>query len=129
MRNAHTNSMHGQSGSTLTRGLADAQVAHAARTAGDGLPAVYRVYTEDTRDAFGPFLDRAGFAGATLFSATGLYNGVVERGIVIEILGTLADRARVIRMAADIADVNKQTEVLVSWQSSRGFDVARVFGK
>lgn len=128
MRNAHTNSVHGQSGSTLTRGLADAQIAaHDAKTAGIGIPAVFRLYTEDKSVV--RLLEANGFDGATLFHGTGVWQGTVEASLVIEILATLADRERIIRLARSIALANTQSEVLVTWNSSKGFDVARVFGK
>lgn len=130
---------HGQSSNHHTVALADAQVRHAERemlgqyaeedSRPLGIPAVFRVYTEDILEAFGPFLRRAGFAGATLIAATGIYNDQTERGMVIEIVDTLDARQRILNMALDIAVTNRQHEVLVTWQSNKGFETVRVFGK
>lgn len=128
MRNAHTNSHHGQSGSSLTRALADAQ--ELAADGKRGIPAVFRIYTEDViGQDVSTALAANGFDGATLFTATGIYKGIVERGLVVEIVDTLDSRSRVLRLALSIAQSFKQTEVLVTWQSSKGFDTARVYGK
>jgi hypothetical protein len=53
----------------------------------------------------------------------------VERSNVVEIIGTFADRNKVVRFAADLAHGWKQAEVLVTWQNARTFETVTVFGR
>ena len=94
--------------------------------AGSLAPTVYRIYTED-KPVVG--IIARYFEGYTLFHGTGVYKSQLESSVVIEIVDAFQYRDKVVRLAAEIADANRQAEVLVTWQSSHGFERVRVFGK
>lgn len=143
MKNAHGTGTHGESGSTLTRALSDAQTLHVIEKriaerdardvsaivdalASDDETAVYRVYTEDL-----PIVRIVSryFAGYSLYHGSGVWNHQVEASVTIEIVATLAERPNVERMAQEIAYRNRQTMVLVTVQSSRGLARVDVAGE
>jgi hypothetical protein len=123
----------GQSHNKLTVSLANAQTLHAYANrpiASEALATVYRVYVANVDYApFLPYLDAAGIQGATILSATGIWQGSVERSNVVEIIGTFEDRNKVIKFAADLAHGWKQSEVLVTWQNARTFETVTVYGR
>lgn len=93
----------------------------------DLAPTVYRIYTEDLPDTAA--IVARHFDGATLYRVDGLWQGKLESGLVIEILDAYQYRDRIIRLAVDIVDTNAQSEAIVTWQSSHGFEQVRVFGQ
>lgn len=83
---------------------------------GIGLMTMYRLYTE-ARPNLTTLVTAAGFKDATIYSATGLYNGTVENAAVIEIIAPGYSRSvmeRIAALATDIATVNRQTSALVT---------------
>ncbi len=76
-------------------------------------PVVFRLYTEyfpNLRELTSRY-----FGGFTMFTATGVWEGVPENSIVIEIVGRHTDLQTVVHLAGDIRIVNNQTAVLVTW--------------
>lgn len=91
--------------------LAREQEQHAAHThTMDTL--VARIYTE-ANDDIPEQLAFCGVGAYSLYRVDGAYNGIPERGAVIEIIG--AHRDIVFRVAHFIAAENGQTEVLVTF--------------
>jgi hypothetical protein len=128
---------HGQSNNTITRSLANAQIAHAASSvvfdardvaSVDALSTVFRIYTEDTGDDFPEHVTRIGFDGATMFSATGIYKGQTERSAVLEIIAPYGRRADVLALTVALVDAHHQECAILSWQNARVFDSTFVFG-
>ena len=130
---------HGQSTNAITVKLADAQSngqsvsqEHAANIAdrligiGNQAPTVFKLYTEYRPNLLAMVAD--GFDGASLYHVDGMWKGVTEHGAVVEIVSTLAERNTVVRLARAIAEVNAQSTVLVTWQSSHGFESVNVYG-
>lgn len=78
---------------------------------------MYRLYTE-ARPNLTALVTRSGFTGATIYSATGLYEGKMENAAVIEIIApdshSRTIMERIAALATDIATVNRQTSVLVT---------------
>ncbi len=124
---------HGQSSNVRTRALAEAQTLHAYANrpiASEALATVYRVYVANEKNyAFYPYFLANGIQGATILSATGIWQGTAERSNVVEIIGTFEDRNKVIKFAADLAHGWKQSEVLVTWQNARTFESVTVYGR
>jgi hypothetical protein len=123
--------------STLTRKLADSQERAAtvldsreSSAVFDGLvfeslPTVFKIYTEDNHVV--NLLTRY-FDAATLHHVTGVYNGNVEAGLVIEILAPYSARKRVLALASDIVSAYAQFEALITWTNAQGFTQTRVYG-
>lgn len=82
---------------------------------------VYSLYTE-TRDNLIELVSRY-FPGATLYNATGLYEGITEPATEIRILAIDLDLQRIVHLAGDIKQVNSQSCVIVTWQSVNRLDV------
>lgn len=121
---------HGQSTNKRTVALANAQILHslANPALGEDLATTFRIYTEDTLQPFAPFLQRFGFDGATIYSATGVWQGTTERSAVLEIIAPYARRVDVVRMAAAIAAEHNQTAVLLTWANARTHETITVDG-
>lgn len=105
--------------SSLTRKLTAAQERNAESTvnAHANLAVVYRLYTEDNTDAIWAEIIQRYFKGYTLFRGTGVYQGVREQGVAIEIIGSAADLQSIVHLAGDIRQVNNQSSVLVTWNN------------
>jgi hypothetical protein len=87
---------------------------------------VYRLYTEDTEhdgDSGVSRLVTRYFAGATIYAATGLWQGATEYGLVVEIVATSADLQSIIHLAGDIKVQNHQSSVLMTWAPVSRLDV------
>lgn len=82
--------------------------------------AIYRIYTEHVAGV----LDIVAryFDGATLTYATGLWRGVQELSVVLEIIGTVADREQIVALCEDIRATNAQHTVLATMQTARALD-------
>lgn len=91
----------------------------------DSAATVYRIYTED-KPVVGIVCKY--FDGASIFHPTGVWKGQVEAGLVVEIVDTFDARAKVVMLAAEIADTFAQDMVLLTWQSSHGFERVNVYG-
>jgi hypothetical protein len=116
--------------SSITRKMAADQEAHAKRRAfiaehgvtGGTLDSranqavVYRLYTE-TKAGLATLVLRY-FPGATFISTSGMYQGELEAGTVIEIIGSAADLQSIVHLAGDIRQVNNQSSVLVTWNNA-----------
>lgn len=131
---------HGQSTNHHTVALADAQCAASVlcraeakrimaelALPGSRAATLFRLYTEHKPNLVR--LVSGYFDSATLFETLGLWQGNTEHGAVIELVSTLDMRARVIELASAIAQENAQTVVLVTWQSSHGFESVSVYGR
>jgi hypothetical protein len=117
--------------SALTRRLAQAQedVAAAKRASintrtSDNFSVVWRLYTE----RFPNLAQIVGFyfKGATLFDATGLWEGATESSTVIEIISTRAKQADILALAEDICAINNQSEVLITSEAVKHYSVTQV---
>jgi hypothetical protein len=131
-RENQTMKNHGQSTNAITRNLANAQTlkAYANPPVLDSRATVYRVYVANVDYApFLPYLTANGIEGATILSATGIWQGSVERSNVVEIIGTFADRNKVVQFASALAHGWNQSEVLVTWQNARTFETVTVYGR
>ena len=106
--------------SLLTKRLTAAQ-GHHATTLQSNTAIVWRLYTENKGNLH--TLVSRYFGGATLFPAIGLWQGVSEVSIVIEILGTWADLQRIVWLVGDIKTVNRQQTVLVTYHSVSQLEV------
>ena len=88
---------------------------------------VYRLYTEDTVGVVPTPLSGLivrYFPGASIFyGVLGIWEGQIEKAVVIEILATSADLQSIIHLAGDIKVQNRQSSVLVTWQSISRLDV------
>lgn len=75
---------------------------------------VYRVYTEDTdtRPEVANLVSEY-FNGFTMFSGIGFWRGKKELSLVIEIIADYNDKHKVLRLAGEIKELNKQESVLV----------------
>ena len=76
---------------------------------------VYRLYTEDLGNL--TELTSRYFSGFTLLFGNGVYQGVAESGVVIEVIGSTSDLQSVVHLAGDIRQVNNQSSVLVTWNN------------
>ncbi len=94
----------------LTRTLADAQERHALNRAKAML---FTLYTEN-RPNLAALVSRY-FQGATIYNGVGLWQGETEHSAVVEIVGTMDDLQRVVFLAGDIREVNKQQSVLLTY--------------
>jgi hypothetical protein len=84
---------------------------------------IYRLYTEhQSETALYPLIS-ALFSGATIYASRGLWEGKTEPSTVIEILGSLDDRAKVFLLARNIREAFAQTAVLVTIQNVSTFEV------
>ena len=86
-----------------------------ARAQEQSEPLLYRLYTEHKPNLV-ELVSRY-FTGATIYTATDLWQGETELSRVIEILGSSVDRQNIIYLAGDIRQVNQQSAVIVTWQS------------
>lgn len=98
---------------TLRTNLADAQERAHARIASNAL--LYRLYTEDKANLTAIVSQL--FPSATLIHTVGLWQGQLETGRIIEIVGFPSDSQRVLALARRIKTENKQDAVLVTSQS------------
>lgn len=74
----------------------------------------YRIYTEDiNRQTITDALDTH-FSAYTLIPARGVWQGIPEESLVVEILGTAETAAQVRAVAVAIRGYNKQDAVLVT---------------
>lgn len=94
--------------------------------ASESLPTVFKLYTEDKPVVR---LVSGYFEGASLHHVTGIWQGNVEAGLVIEILAPYSSRKLALKLAADIALQNEQSAVLVTWHNARGFEQVTVLGE
>jgi hypothetical protein len=102
--------------SSLTRKLAKAQdrlYVDFPVTPKPNQAVVYRLYTED----LGNLTELASryFSGFTLLFGNGVWQGVGESSVVIEVIGTTADLEQIAYLAEDIRRENNQSSVLVTW--------------
>jgi len=74
---------------------------------------VYRIYTENTGGNVSALTERY-FKGATISNAIGVWQGVREDALIVEIIGSETDLQSVIHLAGDIKHVNNQQAVLVT---------------
>lgn len=88
------------------------------------MPILFRLYTEDMPVL--ALIEASDIMGATIFHTDGIWQGTREASIVIEIIGAPVDGPRVLALAQSIALQNNQTEVLMTSQSSEGYDVVHV---
>src|ERR1035437_6002319 len=85
---------------------------------------LYRLYTENTypigktQELIGRYFD-----GFTLYLTTGVYLGIIESGLVIEVVATTADLQAIVHLAGDIKVQNYQSSVLITWASVSRLDV------
>src|ERR1035437_2592056 len=85
---------------------------------------LYRLYTENTypigktQELIGRYFD-----GFTLYLTTGVYLGIIESGLVIEVVATTADLQAIVHLAGDIKVQNYQSSVLVTWAPVSRLDV------
>ncbi len=70
----------------------------------------YRIHTEHVA----PTLVSKDFAGFSILQVRGYWKGKAEASHVIEILGTPADRAKVLALAQTIREQYRQTEVWIT---------------
>lgn len=75
---------------------------------------VFRIYTEDLLNLHTvvPMV----FEGATIIKAQGIWQGQTELAIIVEIIGSIADRGKVRELAELILIKNSQATVLVTEQ-------------
>ena len=107
----------------LTRNLADAQesAAYERRILADSQPVLYRLYTEYNPNL--SMLVSRYFAGATIYTAQGLWQHASEVSAVIDILGNRTDLQAITHLAGDIKHRNEQSSVLVTWATVSRLDV------
>jgi hypothetical protein len=81
---------------------------------------LYRIYTEDVhRDTIVRTV-AARFQGFTVLTAQGYWDGTAESSVVVEIVGTAADRDNVHAAARAIKLHNSQQAVLVTESEIQG---------
>lgn len=75
---------------------------------------VFRIYTEDLLNlhTIVPMV----FEGATIIKAQGIWQGHTELAIIVEIIGSVADRGKVLDLGSLILERNSQTAVIVTEQ-------------
>ncbi len=79
----------------------------------------YRIHTEHVA----PSLIARYFAGFSIVRAQGYYGGKAETSVIVEIIGTETDAAKVQTLARDIREQYRQTEV---WIASEPITLHRV---
>lgn len=77
------------------------------------LDTLYTLYTEDKPNV-AELVSRY-FTGATIYHASGLWNGALESTIVVEIVASETDLQNIVNLAGDIKHANAQDSVLVTW--------------
>ena len=82
---------------------------------------VYRLYTE-YHSNLGTLVNRY-FAGATIYTADGIWQGGAEKAAVIEIIALEQNLQAIVNLAGDIKEVNHQSLVIVTWQPINRLDV------
>lgn len=89
---------------------------------------VYRLYTEANWNLV-TLIQDAGFIGATVFAATGLYDGKIENAAVIEIVAddSRDTKQRIATLASLINTINNQAEVMVT-SSTHGLQIFKALG-
>lgn len=79
---------------------------------------LYRIYTQDVnretiRDAVAQYFTNFTF----ILNAAGMWQGISEASLIVEIIGTLADAANVRAVAVSIRGYNNQDAVLITRSS------------
>jgi len=84
-------------------------------------PRAYRIYTE----SFPGNIELVAryFKGATVYRGIGIWRSSRELADIIEIVGTTDDMQAIAHLAGDIKQVNRQTNVLVTWSDVGRLDV------
>lgn len=90
------------------------------------MTAIYRIYTEDRANLLQ--IVARHFSGANLQHTSGLWQGEVEAGAIVEIIGAIADAPRAVALAEDIVRENEQAEVLCVRQSPREIAPLVIYG-
>lgn len=80
--------------------------------------AIYRLYTE-SRDNVAALV-AAAVPSASIINIQGIWEGTFELGMIVEIIGSALDRAKVQALAQTIARENGQACVLVTEQQAGG---------
>ncbi len=75
---------------------------------------IFKIYTEDKNEQGIVNLTSNVFSGFTLYKTKGYWQGQAENSIVIEVVSTEQDREKVVSLAKDIKELNKQESVLVN---------------
>lgn len=75
---------------------------------------IFRIYTEDLLNlhTIVPMV----FDGATLIKCQGIWQGATELSIIVEIIGSVADRGKVRELAELILVKNSQAAVIITEQ-------------
>lgn len=76
---------------------------------------VIKIYTEEKKNL--PQLTNKYFQGATLYRATGIWEGIQEKATIIEIYGNGTNFDKAIELAEEINLINNQQATLVVSQN------------
>ena len=113
--------------SSLTQALTRSQESRAKRATNQ--TRVFRLYLSEVHEVHDSRKTRElitrYFSGATMFHASGIWQGQPEPATVIEIIGTAADFQKAVDLAGDLREVFNQDSVYLTQSSVQALDITR----
>lgn len=85
---------------------------------------IYKIYTEDKNPKrITEFIDEVGIDGYTVYSTYGVWKGKAEKSIVIEFVGNVELKEKVMKIARFVKEHNEQEYVMVTEEIGKVFVV------